>query len=67
MDTDIAERVCQRLGCILRKTHPVPAAVLGNITSSYPMELACIDYMKLETSKGGCEDKLVITAFTRYA
>ena len=45
MDTDIAEKVrlCDR--CIRRKTRPVPAAELVNITSSYPMELVCIDYL----------------------
>ena len=59
-------RQCMR--CILPKTRPVPAAELVNITSSYPLELVCIDYLKLETSKGGYEDVLVITGhFTRYA
>ena len=68
MDNDIAEKVRQCVGCILRKTRPVPAAELVNITSSHPMELVCIDCLKLETSKGGYEDVLVITDhFTRYA
>ena len=68
MDTDIVGKVRQCTRCILRKTRPVPAAELVNITSSYPMELVCIDYLKLETSKGGYEDVLVITDhFTRYA
>ena len=62
------EKVRQCMRCILRKTHPAPAAELVNITSSYPMELVCIDYLKLETSKGGYEDVLVITDhFTCYA
>ena len=68
MDTDIAERVRQCTQCILCKTRLVPAAELVNITSSYPMELVCIDYQKLETSKVGYEDVYVITNhFTRYA
>ena len=62
------EKVRQCTWCILHKTRPVPAAELVNITSSYPMELVCIDYLKLETSKGGYEDVLVITDhLTRYA
>ena len=32
--------------CILRKIRPVPAAELVDITSSYPMELVCIDFVK---------------------
>ena len=68
MDTDIAENVRKCMRCILRKTRPVPAAELVNITSSYHMELVCIDYLKLETTKGGYEDVLVITdQFTCYA
>ena len=54
--------------CIRRKTAPVKAAELVNITSSEPMELICIDYLSLEPSKGGIGNVLVITDhFTRYA
>ena len=68
MDKDIESKVrhCDR--CIRQKTRPVHAAELVNITSSAPMELVCIDYLSLETSKGGFENILVITDhFTRYA
>ena len=68
MDKDIESKVrhCDR--CIRQKTRPVPAAELVNITSSAPMELVCIDYLSLETSKGGFENIVVITDhFTRYA
>ena len=68
MDNDIAEKVRQCARSILRKTRSVPAAELVNITSSYPMELVCIHCLKLETSKSGYEDVLIITDhFTRYA
>ena len=53
--------------CIRRKTAPVKAAELVNITSLAPMELICIDYLYLERSKGGIENILVITDhYTRY-
>ena len=54
--------------CIRRKTAPIKAAHLVNITSSAPMELVCIDYISLERLKGGFENILVITDnFSRYA
>ena len=68
MNQFIKERVqsCDR--CIRRKTAPVKAANLVNITSSAPMELVCFDYLSLERSKGGYENILVITDhFSRYA
>ena len=57
---------CER--CIRRKKTPIRATELVNITSSFPMELVCIDFLKLDRSKGGYEDVLVITDhFSRYA
>ena len=58
---------CKR--CCLRKTPSTKTRVpLVNINTSEPMELLCIDYLKLERSKGGYENILVITDhFTKYA
>ena len=64
----VAEKVRSCGRCIRRKTAPLKAADLVNITSSSPMELVCIDYLSLEMSKGGYENILVITDhFSRFA
>ena len=68
MTTDIDDRIrsCER--CVLRKGPTTVRAPLVNITTTQPMELVCIDYLTLETSKGGYGNILVITDhFTRYA
>ena len=53
---------------VCRKTLQVPAVELAPFQTSRPMQLVCIDFLKLEKSKGGYEDVLVITDhFTRYA
>ena len=68
MDKDISGwiRTCDR--CIRRKKPITKAAELVNIQSSAPMELVCVDYLKIEPSKGGYENVLVITDhYTRYA
>ncbi|MCW4344300.1 MAG: RNase H-like domain-containing protein, partial [Candidatus Thiodiazotropha endolucinida] len=68
LDQFVKNRVQRCSSCIRRKTAPVKAAELVNITSTAPMELICIDYLSLERSKGGYEKVLVITDhFTRYA
>ena len=47
---------------------PSERAPLTNITTSQPLELVCMDYLSLETSKGGYPNILVITDhFTKYA
>ena len=58
---------CQR--CCLRKTSLAKIrAPLISIHTNEPLELVCIDYLKLEWSKGGHENILVITDhFTKYA
>ena len=67
MSRDIDDWISHCDRCVKRKKDP-ERAPLVNITTSYPMELICIDYLSLEPSKGGTQDILVITDhFTRYA
>ena len=58
---------CRR--CCLRKTSTSGnRAPLSSIHTSEPLELVCIDFLKLERSRGGYENVLVVTDhFTRYA
>ena len=53
----------------LRRKHPLDqVAPLENLSTTQPMELVCIDYLTLETSKGGFENILVVTDhFTKYS
>lgn len=67
MSSDIIAHIerCQR--CIRRKTQP-QRAPLVNITSTYPLEIVCFDFLSLEPSKGGFGNILVVTDhFTKYA
>jgi len=67
METWIAEKVSKCLRCIKRKT-PGSTAPLVSVVSSSPMEVICMDFLKVDRSKGGYEDILVVTDhFTRYA
>ena len=50
---------CDR--CIRQKTSTNIHAPLVNITSTYPMEIVCMDFLTLEPSKGGYQHLLVIT------
>lgn len=57
---------CKR--CLLRKSPTNIRAPLVNIQTSQPLELVCLDYLSLESSKGGYQHILVITDhFTKYA
>ena len=65
-DTDNYIKQCER--CVRAKPLIPHRAPLKPITSSEPMELVCMDYLKLESSKGGYSNILLITDhFTRYA
>ncbi|PJE77806.1 hypothetical protein CI610_03263 [invertebrate metagenome] len=59
-------KVCRR--CVLGKSPTNSCAPLVNISSYQPLEIVCMDFLCLETSKGGYNDVLVITDhFTKYA
>ena len=65
-DTESWIKNCGR--CIRRKSKTDVRAPLVNISSSYPLELVCLDYLSLEPSKGNISNVLVITDhFTRFA
>lgn len=68
MSTDVEQFVknCDR--CIMRKSDTNTRAPLVGITTTYPLELVCMDFLTLEPSKGGIANILVITDhFTKFA
>ena len=68
MKKDIKEFINTRYQCLSqKKLHHVPYAPLGTITSSAPMNLIAIDFLKVDKCSGGYEYILVIVDhFTRY-
>ena len=57
--SDVKEHVRDCAWCV-RQKHPVnQVAPLQNVFTTQPMELVCMDYLTLETSKGGFETILV--------
>ena len=68
MYADVKQHIQYCARCLRRK-HPVnQVAPLENLSSTQPMELVCINYLTLETSKGGFENILVVTDhFTKYS
>lgn len=67
MARDVASYIAECRRCLCRKAVD-PRAPLVSIESSQPLELVCMDFLKLEPSKGGVENVLVITDhFSRYA
>ena len=68
MTTDVEEKIktCDR--CLKRKTPSNSKSPLISIKTYQPLELVCMDYLTLESSKGGYQNILVITDhFTKYA
>ena len=68
MCSDAAQWVAKCERCLRRKCSVNSKAPLVNITTSYPLELVCMDFLTLENSNGGFGNILVITDhFTKYA
>ena len=68
MQQSVIDYVTRCGRCIRRKDLHPQRASLVNTTTTQPMELVCIDFLKLEKSKGGIENVLVVTDhFTKYA
>ena len=64
-DTEKWIKSCSR--CVHRKSQTNQIAPLVNISTTYPLELVCMDYVTLERSTGGYQHILIITDhFTRY-
>ena len=67
MSNDVDECIKNCPRCIRRKTPANSRAPLVNIATTQPLELVCVDFLTLETSKGGFQHVLVITDHsTRY-
>jgi transposase InsO family protein len=69
MDKAMEEWISQ-CGRFIRRKTPASSqrAPLVSISTQFPLELVCIDFLTLEQSKGGHHNILVITDhFTRYA
>lgn len=68
MSSDVDDFVKKCPRCIRRKTPATGRAPLVNIVTTQPLQMVCIDFLTLETSKGGYQYVLVLTDhFTRYA
>ena len=69
MEKDIKFFIDNECLCLAsKKQHITPHAPLGTLTSTSPMEIIAIDFLKVDRAAGGYEYILVIIdQFTRYA
>ncbi len=68
MSTDVARYVAACGRCLRRKSLPLRRAPLVSITTTQPLELVCMDFLKVDPSKGGIENILVVTDhFTKFS
>ena len=68
MQQSVVDHIASCGRCIRCKDLNRQRAPLVTTETTQPMELVCIDFLKLEKSKGGIENVLVVTDhFTKYA
>ena len=68
MQRSVVDYIAKCGRCIRRKDLNPQRVPLVTTETTQPMELVCIDFLKLEKSKGGIENVLVVTDhFTKYA
>ena len=68
MPQSVSDFIARCGRCLRRKDWNRQRAPLVNTETFQPMELVCMDFLKLEQSKGGIENILVMTDhFTKYA
>ena len=68
MDNDVQKWVASCKRCLCRKQPERKSSPLVSIKTSQPMELVCMDFLTLETSKDGYDNIFVTTDhFTCYA
>lgn len=68
MTNDISDYIKNCGRCITRKSLPQRAAPLGQIRSTGPLDLVCIDFLSVEPDTQGIANVLVVTDhYTRYA
>ena len=69
MEKDIKFFIDNKFPCLAsKKQHITPHAPLGTVTSTSPMDIIAIDFLKVDRAAGGYEYILVIIdQFTRYA
>ena len=68
MHQSVSDFIARCGRCVRRKDWNPQRAPLVNTETCQPMELVCMDFLKLEQSKGGVENILAVTDhFTKYA
>ena len=68
MAEDIQNRIRECERCVRRKAMPQHVAKMSHLQSSGPMDLVCIDFLKMEPDSQGYENVLMFTDhFTRMA
>ena len=69
MNHDVTEYITNCHQCHVTKGHYTgPQTQQGSHVAINPLDLLCIDFMKVDTSRGGKENILVLTdAFTKFS